>query len=83
VLATAVCGEPNALLGAVVVAQVELDSGASAQDAERRIRQHCRSRLPPYQVPVRIELAEGLVGRRQKLQRRAGGTAPPDAFQNW
>lgn len=69
VTAAAVRGEANVLLGQVVVARVQLRPGAAAAEAERRIRQHCRRRLPPYQVPVRVEVVRDLVGERQKVRR--------------
>lgn len=70
VLAAVVRGEPNPLLGEVAVACVSLREGASPEDATRLIRRHCRARLPRYQVPVRVDVVEGLVGERQKLRRR-------------
>lgn len=74
VIAAAVWGEANALLGQVVVARVELATQPVQQDVERRIRQHCRGRLAAYQVPVRVETGSGLVGERQKLRRRMQDT---------
>lgn len=73
--AAAVSGEANALLGQVVVARVQMQSGAAPAQIERRIRQHCRQRLPAYQVPVRVEVVPTLVGPRQKVLRKqeAGG----------
>jgi len=72
VTAAVVSGEPNALLGEVVVARVELAAGAAAAGSERRVRQHCRLRLPAWQVPVRVEVVRGLVGERHKAQRMQG-----------
>lgn len=72
VAAAAVRGEPNALLGQIVVARVELSPGATLADAGRHIRQHCRRRLAAHQVPVRVEVVSGLVGERMKVQRRPG-----------
>src|SRR5690606_17065477 len=72
VAAASVWGEQNALLGQVVVAQVELAPGTTAAGAERRIRQHCRGRLAAYQVPVRVDVVAGLVGERLKVRRMQG-----------
>jgi len=72
VAAAAVSGEPNALLGQVVVARVQMQAATQAGDAEKRIRQHCRGRLAPYQVPVRVEVVQGLIGERQKVLRMQG-----------
>lgn len=71
VAAVVVSGEANALLGQIVVARVELGA-ALPGDPERRIRQHCRQRLPAWQVPVRVEVVRGLVGERHKTRRMQG-----------
>lgn len=87
VLATAVHGEANALLGQIVVARVEMELGFPQEQAERIIRQHCRNRLPAYQVPVRVEVTRDLVGERHKLLRRAPEAPQPGRHaadrQNW
>ncbi len=74
VTAAVVSGEANALLGQVVVAQVELSAAFQGRpgDWEKRIRQHCRQRLPAWQVPVRVQVVTGLVGERQKTRRMQG-----------
>ena len=66
-----VTGEPHTLLGTVVVARVVLATGAvDHRDAMTRIRAHCRARLSPYKVPVRIDVAtEIFVTPRQKIER--------------
>ncbi len=71
VIAAAVRGEPNPLLGQIVVARVQLLPGTDEAGAEKRIRRHCRAKLAPYQVPVSVEVAtEPLVTDRQKVRRR-------------
>lgn len=50
----AVSGEPNALLGNVVVARV-VPSGATPEaDLRSLIRAHCRATLPPFKVPAKV-----------------------------
>jgi long-chain acyl-CoA synthetase len=73
-----VAGEPHALMGQVVTARVGLNPDApEAKDATKRIRQHCRQRLAPHKVPMKIELtAEPLVTSRQKALRRPQSGSP-------
>ena len=49
-------GERNPLLGQCVVARVNLDRPEAAADFKARMRRHCQGRLPPYMVPVRVEI---------------------------
>jgi acyl-coenzyme A synthetase/AMP-(fatty) acid ligase len=66
-----VTGEPHRLMGQVVTARVALalDSIDVAEAAER-IRRHCRRRLAPHKVPVKINFTgEGFSTARQKMQR--------------
>jgi acyl-CoA synthetase (AMP-forming)/AMP-acid ligase II len=56
--AASVFGEPNALLGQIVVARLTLREPRSPSDLKREVREFCRTRLPPYQVPARVLLAE-------------------------
>jgi long-chain acyl-CoA synthetase len=70
-----VSSEPHVLMGNIVVAQVEL-AGLAPKLATREIRRHCRSRLAPFKVPVKIDVvAHGLVSERQKVA-RSGGQQP-------
>jgi acyl-coenzyme A synthetase/AMP-(fatty) acid ligase len=70
-----VSSEPHVLMGSIVVAQVELE-GLEPKVATREIRRHCRSRLAPFKVPVKIDVvAQGLVSERQKVT-RTGGQQP-------
>mgnify|MGYP002783871096 CR=1 FL=1 len=72
-------GERHALLGAVVVATVELaatlpasapGAGPPAEaDAIRAIRRHCLARLARHEVPVRIDVGVVAAGTRQKKTR--------------
>lgn len=65
-------GEPHALLGQIVVARVSLGVHAiDPQEARKLIRAHCRERLGPYRVPVRVDMVSGsLANARQKAQRK-------------
>ena len=65
-----VAGAANPLMGQVVAATVALTSAMDEREAMRSIRVHCRSRLAPHMVPVRIDFVSGsLSTARQKLQR--------------
>jgi acyl-CoA synthetase (AMP-forming)/AMP-acid ligase II len=55
----AVLGEPNALLGRVVVAQVVPAVELPPDDLRRRIRDHCRSRLAAHKVPAKVVVVTG------------------------
>ena len=80
-----VAGAANPIMGQVVAATVALTSAMDERYALRRIRVHCRSRLAPHMVPVRIDFVSGsLSTARQKLQRTRsnltrvrGSTASP------
>ena len=68
-----VTGEPHVLMGQVVTARVVLTTAANADliETAKRIRLHCKDRLAPYKVPVRVDIvADNLFGDRQKAQRR-------------
>jgi long-chain acyl-CoA synthetase len=53
----AVRGEPHPFTGQIVIARVSLHTPEEPASVQRRVRAHCRERLQPYQVPVRIELS--------------------------
>ncbi len=57
-----VTGEPNGLLGNIVVAKVVVDMADSTDPASitREIRRHGRSRLAPFKVPVKVEFVDQL-----------------------
>jgi len=65
-----VSGESNPIMGHVVAASVVLAGAIDERDAMRRIRVHCRSRLAPHMVPIKIRCMSGsLNSPRQKIQR--------------
>jgi acyl-coenzyme A synthetase/AMP-(fatty) acid ligase len=65
-----VAGESNPIMGQVVAAKVVLIGDLDERDAVRRIRVHCRSRLAPHMVPVKIDCVAGsLTTPRHKIQR--------------
>lgn len=67
----AVLGERHPFTGQIVVARVLPRQPIEARALEIRIRAHCRARLEPYKVPVRVDLADGpLHSERQKIRRR-------------
>lgn len=50
-------GEPHPIVGQIVVARVSLATPESLQTLKHRLRTFCASRLAPYKIPVRIEIA--------------------------
>jgi acyl-CoA synthetase (AMP-forming)/AMP-acid ligase II len=64
--------EPNALLGNIVVAKVQINNPESAEQLKRRIRKFCLDGLAPYKVPGKVYISEGpLYSVRQKKIRKA------------
>jgi long-chain acyl-CoA synthetase len=58
VASASVRGEGNALLGQIVVAELTLREPQSLAELKRDVREFCRGRLAPHQVPARILLAQ-------------------------
>jgi acyl-CoA synthetase (AMP-forming)/AMP-acid ligase II len=70
VRAAAVVGAPDARLGEVVVAFVELADGAAATADD--LRAYCKSGMAGYKVPARIVISPGLpLTDTGKVSRRA------------
>jgi acyl-coenzyme A synthetase/AMP-(fatty) acid ligase len=68
----AVFGEPNKLLGQIVVVKVRLNAPEALQALKRRIRAACHRKLAPYKVPAKVLVSEeDLYTARQKKSRRA------------
>jgi acyl-CoA synthetase (AMP-forming)/AMP-acid ligase II len=53
-----VYGEPNAITGNIVCARVTPSRPEDRRKFTAQLKQHCRARLAPYKVPVRIVLEE-------------------------
>jgi acyl-CoA synthetase (AMP-forming)/AMP-acid ligase II len=71
ILEAAVFGEPHPFTGQVVVARVTARDASDPVALERRVRDHCRARLEPYKVPVRVHHSADLLHtERQKTTRR-------------
>jgi long-chain acyl-CoA synthetase len=51
-------GERNPLTGQVVTARFQLESPEPLDVLRRRVREHCRAQLLPFQIPARVEIAE-------------------------
>ncbi len=51
-----VSGESHSILGQIVTATVRL-IGEETEQVKKLIRNHCRSRLEPYKVPVKVKVA--------------------------
>jgi acyl-coenzyme A synthetase/AMP-(fatty) acid ligase len=65
-----VVGWPDARLGHIPVAAVELRSGTTATGAD--LRAHCRQTLTPYEVPAEVHIVDALPrGAALKIDRRA------------
>jgi acyl-CoA synthetase (AMP-forming)/AMP-acid ligase II len=68
----AVFGEPNKLLGQMVVAKVQLQQSEPPDELKKRIRSACLSRLAAFKVPTKVIISEDtLYTVRQKKERRA------------
>jgi acyl-coenzyme A synthetase/AMP-(fatty) acid ligase len=66
-------GEENALLGAIVCARIRPTTARDPADLARRIKAHCRERLQPHEVPVRVVVSdEPQHGTRYKKLRSVG-----------
>lgn len=57
VLEATVYGEPHPLTGQIVVARLRLAALEEPPALKRRLRIHCRNKLEPYKVPIKIEIA--------------------------
>jgi acyl-coenzyme A synthetase/AMP-(fatty) acid ligase len=68
-----VSGEPNALLGNIVVARVVLASPEEPGGLRKRVRKACAAVLKPYKVPAKVLIVTGdLYSPRQKKMRPSG-----------
>lgn len=54
-----VTGEPNAIMGNIVIARVVLNNEEDAKALTKRVKSYCRERLSPYKIPVKVEIATG------------------------
>lgn len=51
-------GEPNPITGQMVAAYFNLIEPEDAASLRRRVREHCRDRVAPHQVPARVEIVD-------------------------
>ena len=67
-----VYGEPNAITGQIVCADVRLGAQAKFDNARINIKRFCGQRLEPFKVPVRIRLSTDAVHehRLKRMRRR-------------
>ena len=71
VIDVAVRGEAHLLMGQIVVATVQMAEPIPAAEMKRRIAQHCKGRLQPFMVPVKVQVVtESQVNYRFKKIRR-------------
>lgn len=82
VVDVAVYGEPNSLLGHLVVAKVQLESPEPADQLKRRIRVACAGKLSAFKIPSKVIVShEPLYSVRQKKMRAAlPNAAHPDGL---
>jgi len=74
-----VYGERNALVGNIICADVSLKEKADQRDFITRLKKHCRSRLPLFKVPVKVNIVNGeLHSERFKKKRRIEYSANAD-----
>ncbi|MBN1610321.1 MAG: AMP-binding protein [Polyangiaceae bacterium] len=50
-------GEPNPITGNMVVARVTVERETDPNELRKRVRDHCRGKLAPFQIPAKVELA--------------------------
>jgi acyl-CoA synthetase (AMP-forming)/AMP-acid ligase II len=67
----AVRGEPHSIVGQIIVARVNLKEPRDEKMVLKDIRQHCRTKLPSYKIPIKVEMTqEPLTSSRQKKVRK-------------
>jgi acyl-CoA synthetase (AMP-forming)/AMP-acid ligase II len=72
VLDAAVLGEPNPIIGSIVVARVNLEAGEEPAAFKKRMRAFCRERLAAFKIPARVEIVDSeQYSARYKKMRRA------------
>jgi len=57
---TIVYGESNPLMGEIVVAKVVLKTKLSLNEMIKKIKKHCRHKLGPYKVPIKIYVVDSV-----------------------
>jgi long-chain acyl-CoA synthetase len=63
-------GESHPLTGQIVTAKISLCASLDEKTVYKKVRQHCRKRLAPYKLPVKIEVTrDELSTSRQKKMR--------------
>ena len=71
VIDVSVKGEEHLLMGHVVTATVQMAEPAPAVQMRKRIAEHCKGRLQPFMIPVKVKVVtEGQVNYRFKKIRR-------------
>jgi len=65
-----VSGERNPIMGNIVVTTVNLEHEEDIKSLTKRIKSYCKDRLAPYQIPVKVKIAETQqFGERYKRRR--------------
>jgi acyl-CoA synthetase (AMP-forming)/AMP-acid ligase II len=75
VLDVTVYGERHPLTGQIVAARLLLAAPEDLSELKRRLRAHCRARLEPYKIPVKVTVTEqpDHNARFKKQRRKPGG----------
>lgn len=60
VMDATVKGEPNPIIGNIVVLTVRLAESEAAVDFKKRMREFCRGKLAPFKVPQKVLLADNV-----------------------
>jgi long-chain acyl-CoA synthetase len=64
-------GEKNVITGMIVVAIIYLTTKETRNEFRKRMSQHCRGRLLPFQIPAKLKITEqALHGNRFKKMRK-------------
>lgn len=54
----AVKGEPNPIVGQMVTVKVKITTGESVSAFRRRMRTHCKDKMPAYKIPQKVILTQ-------------------------
>lgn len=78
VLDAIVTAEPNPLTGQIVTATVHTDRPWPAAELKALVQRHCRRRLEPYKVPLKVHPSHEPL-HSERFKRMRGRSAPADA----
>lgn len=76
-----VSGEPNAITGQIVRADVKLAAPEPLGDFRRRMVHFCRGKLSPFKIPQKVRLVEETMSS-DRLKKKRPPLLPPDGSRN-